>query len=134
MNALEKQLRSWAPRRVSAALERRIFGAQAALAANAPSAGGDYPLPTFRLSWLAPAAAAAMLVCAMLHQRNGLLAYNATGAGPMVAAALSNQSVAPYLPGSFAREQNGVEETLAWTKGGYLTSSTGSVSAARGTN
>ena len=133
MKEMERQLRSWAPRRVSARLERRLFGAPATLAGDGQSVGTEYPLPTFRLSWLAPAAVAALLVCAMLNQRSGLFAYSSTGAGPMVAAALSNQSVAPYLPGSFAREQNGVGETFEWTKGGCLTSSIG-LSAARGTN
>jgi hypothetical protein len=53
----------------------------------------------------------------------------------MIAVALSNQNVAPWLPGSFAREQNGLpNETFEWTNGSRSTSSISSLSRLRGTN
>ena len=97
MSELEKQLYSWIPRRPSAKLERRLFAARA-VPVDA--------LTPFRLSWLAPATAALALTCVLFNQRYGQSFPAASGAGPMVAMILSNQSAAAYLPGSVQAEQN----------------------------
>ena len=73
------------------------FGAEAAAAEE---------LPSFRLSWLAPAALAALLLCVFLNQRCGAGLTGSAPAGPMVAMILSNQSAAAYLTGSAQSEQN----------------------------
>jgi hypothetical protein len=98
MSALEKQLLSWTPRRPSAGLERRLFAAGSAAAAQA--------LPSFRFSWLAPATAAFMLLCVLFNQRYGPVNSGSVTPVPMVAMILSNQSAAAYLPGSVQAEQN----------------------------
>lgn len=141
MNELETQLRSWVPRRPSAKLERNIF------ARRSPSAGTVEPTTAaaavspeqksagFRLSWLAPATVALLLICMLFNQHNIQALSVASDSGPMVAVALSNQSVAPWLPGSFAREQNGLpNETFEWTNGSGSTSRIRSISGSRWTN
>ena len=97
MNELEKQLLSWTPRHPSKGLEARLFGADSDPAE---------PLPAFRLSWLAPATVALLLICVLFNQRYGPSLAGAPVSGPMVAMILSNQSAAAYLPGSFQAEQN----------------------------
>ena len=87
---------SWTPRRPSKELEARLFGAAAVAE----------PLPPFRLSWLAPATVALLLMCVLFNQRHGATLTGAPVSGPMVAMILSNQSAAAYLPGSFQAEQN----------------------------
>ena len=94
---LEKQLLSWIPRRPSARLERRLF---------AVTPAPVEALPPFRFSWLAPAAAALALMCVLFNQRYGVNFSASSGAGPMVAMILSNQSAPAYLPGSVQAEQN----------------------------
>jgi hypothetical protein len=74
---------------------------------------------------------ALLLLCIMFNQRNNPFPASA-GTGTMVAVALSNQSAASWLPGSFAHDQNTVPaETFEWTNG-----SAGSSNARmfRGTN
>ena len=109
MNELEKQLRSWTPRRPSARLERRLFaGGPASAKALAP----------FRFSWLAPATAALMLMCVLINQRYGPSLSAPASPGPMVAMILSNQSAAAYLPGSFQAERNNLPaDTFKRTSG-----------------
>ena len=75
MNDLETQLRSWAPRRPSANLERRLF---------APRPTAAEALPALRLNWLVPATVALMLLGLFLHQHNNPF-IGSSNAGPMVA-------------------------------------------------
>ena len=135
MNDLEAQFRSWSLRRPSPRLKRRLFAAAHA-APRAPvaedaSALAEQASPPFRLAWLAPATMALLLLGILYNQRNNPFPASA-GTGTMVAVALSNQSGASWLPGSFANEQNNVPaETFELTNG----SGTGSNARMfRGTN
>jgi hypothetical protein len=128
MNELETQLRSWAPRRPSAKLRRRIF------AAGAAGAIGEGE-PTFRFGWLAPATAAFLLMAVLFNQRNSPVISGSSNSGPMVAMIMSNQSAAAYLPGSFQSDHNKLAgETFEWTNGSRSTSSIRSLSHPRGSN
>src|SRR6266571_2345840 len=111
MKELENQLRSWVPRRPSAKLERSIFvrprpSAAAHQIAAVEPLNPNYKSPSFRISWLAPATVAFLLICVLFNQHNSQALSGSTNAGPIVAVALSNQSVAAWLPGSFSRERN----------------------------
>src|SRR5579859_3290499 len=108
LNELEIQLRSWVPRRPSAKLKRRLFRR----GETAPDR-----TPAFRFSWLPPATAGALLLCVLFNQHSSQ-ALSSAGANSIVAVALSNQSIAPWLPGSFSREHNGLPTgTFEWTNG-----------------
>jgi hypothetical protein len=108
-NELEKWLYSWTPRHPSARLERRLFTAR-----PAPVEA----LLSFRFGWLAPTTVALALMCVLFNQRYGTPYSTPTGAGPMVAMILSNQSSAAYLPGSFQPEQNNLPtDAFKWTLG-----------------
>jgi hypothetical protein len=125
LNELETQLNSWVPRHPSARLKRRIF--------PQPQAVEDRE-PSFRLSWLPPATAALLLLCVLFNQHSGQ-ALSSAASKSMVAVALSNQSAAPWLPGSFSREHNGLPTgTFEWTNENGSSSSIGSRSASSGTN
>jgi hypothetical protein len=121
MNDLERQLRSWALRPPSAKLKARIFE-RPSWAANsgASTAAVTHPSTSFRLSWLAPATMALLLICVLLNQRNIPSAFSdSLQSGPMVAVALSNQNAAAWLPGSFAHEQNSIPaEPIKWISTG----------------
>ena len=120
MKELEMQLRSWAPRRPSARVERRIFAQKPA---------PEEPAPAFRLSWLAPATAAVLLMTVLFSQHTSPAISGSASSAPMVALILSNQSAASYLPGSFQRTQNGVKDrTFEWTNVSGSTSSMRSLS------
>jgi hypothetical protein len=114
------------PRRPSPKLEKRLFGRRDAQLALAGPAAGDAAAVThhFDLSWLAPATLAVMLMCLMLNQRS-LSAFNSGGAPhAIMAVALSNQSAAAWLPGSFPHDQNTIPaETFEWTNGSRSNSS-----------
>ena len=126
MNELEMQLHSWVPRRPSAKLKRRAF---ARIEVKEPA------LPAFRLRWLAPATLTFLLMCVLVNQRGGPMIAVAGRPGTFATAALSNQSVAAWLPGSFTREQNGLPaETFEWTNAGGWISSNGSLRGPRGNN
>ncbi len=126
MNELEAQLRSWVPRRPSARLEARIFGSQEESAPEPPA---------FRLRWLAPATVTFLLMCVLVNQRGGPVVSVTGRPGTIAAAALSNQSVAAWLPGSFARDQNGLPaESFEWTNASGWPSSDSSLRGGRGTN
>jgi hypothetical protein len=72
----------------------------------------------FRFGWLAPTTVALALMCVLFNQRYGTPYSTPTGAGPMVAMILSNQSSAAYLPGSFQPEQNNLPtDAFKWTLG-----------------
>jgi hypothetical protein len=125
LNKLETQLRSWVPRRPSARLKRRLFRQQP----EAPESA-----PTFRLSWLPPATAAVLLLCVLFNQHSSQ-AISSAGSNSMVALALSNQSIAPWLPGSFSREHNGLpSSTFEWTNDSHSSSGIGSRSVSDATN
>jgi len=110
MNELEKWLHSWTPRHPSARLERRLFAA---------SPASEEALLPFRFGWLAPMTVALALMCVLFNQRYGALSSAPTGASPMVAMILSNQSAAAYLPGSFQAEQNNLPaDAFKWTRAG----------------
>lgn len=142
MNELEKQLRSWVPRRPSAKLEQKIFASRAPAAFGsgaattvAEPAGQEQTSPSFRLSWLAPATVALLLICLLFNQHNIQALSGASESRTIIAVALSNQSIAPWLPGSFAREQNSLpNETFEWTNGSGSASRISSLSSLRGTN
>jgi hypothetical protein len=122
---LETQLRSWIPRRPSAGLRSRVFGAGAAAGRH----------PAIAWNWLAPATGGVMLLFVTLSQQNGAWSrFGVSGEAPMVALTLSNQSLAAYLPGSFSHEQNSVPaDTFEWTNRSRSPSSMGSFSRT-GTN
>jgi hypothetical protein len=126
MNDLETQFRSWPLRHPSPRLKRRIFAA-AAIARRAPAAEeastlADHASPPFRLAWLAPATMALLLLCVLFNQRNNPFAASG-GGGTMVAVALSNQSAASWLPGSFVNDHNSIPaETFEMTNGGGTSS------------
>jgi hypothetical protein len=125
LNELELRLRSWVPRRPAARLERRLFRRQAAERASEP---------TFRLSWVPPTLAALLLLCFLFNQHTSQ-ALSTAGANSMVAVALSNQSIAPWLPGSFSREHNGLPTgTFEWTNRSGSGSGIGSRSISNATN
>ena len=108
LNELEMQLRSWVPRRPAKRLKRRIFS---------DPLPKEEPEPSFRLSWLPPATAALHMLCVQNKQQNNQ-AVSSAGANSMIAVALSNQSVAPWLQGSFSRVHNGIPaSTFEWTNG-----------------
>jgi hypothetical protein len=121
MNDLETRFRSWPLRSPSPRLKHRLFAqpaaARSASVAEDQSPLSDHPSPPFRLAWLAPATMALLLLCIMFNQRNNPFPAS-PGTGTMVAVALSNQSAASWLPGSFAHDQNTVPaETFEWTNG-----------------
>jgi hypothetical protein len=89
----------------------------------------------FRLGWLAPATTALLLACVLLNQHSGNALEGPVVAGPLVAAAISNQQAASWLPGSFARAQNSPPvRSFEWTNDRASVSSISSLSGARGTN
>lgn len=108
MNELETQLASWALRRPSAKLKRRIFALRPAV-----------PPAAHSFSWLAPATAAVLVVGMLLNQRRCPTLFEAAKSGPMVAMIISNQSAAACLPAGFGSEQNSLPaNAFHWTNGG----------------
>ena len=98
LDPLEARLRSWTPRRPSATLERRLF-ARATVS----------PRPALLAGWLAPAAACLILAGSLLNPQNAGTLSGTSPSGGLAALALSNQSYAAYLPGSFQRTHNQLE-------------------------
>jgi hypothetical protein len=102
-DSLETRLRSWRPRRPSAKLERRLFGA---------------PLNFMpKLAWLvgslAPAAACLLLTLSIFSPGNS---GNPLRHDPMVAMILSNQNYAAYAADNFRGAQNNLSAvTFEWT-------------------
>jgi hypothetical protein len=103
MEQLENQLRSWAPRRPSARLERRLFGDQAVVALEG-SSSRTIPQHGARFAWLAPAMAGFALICMLFNQRPGGTASSGTNSGHFLAVISSNQS--SYLASGISRQQN----------------------------
>jgi len=127
LNPWETPFRSWTPRRPSAGLKARIFGRTVAV---------ERPRH-FSLSWLAPVTVCLLLFFVTLAQRNGELARLASASNqmPIMAVTLSNVSLAAYLPGSFANDQNAVRpDTFEWTNHGHSPSSIPSFPQSRTNN
>ncbi|HVV01953.1 MAG TPA: hypothetical protein VHH88_11365 [Verrucomicrobiae bacterium] len=77
----------------------------------------------FSFPWLAPATALALVLCVVFSERNSASVAGTASSERMVAMILSNQSAAPYLPGSFTREANILSSgNFEWTNGSHLTS------------
>ena len=112
MNDLELLLNSWAPRRPSPKLRRRIFDAPPAVAVHAARITPQALTPRF--IWLAPAAACLLLVVAIVSQRNGP-GFRVASASPLIGTILSNQSYAAFIPSRFQTEQNSLRNTFEWT-------------------
>lgn len=133
MNELETQLRLWVPRRPSAALKERIFAP--VKPEPQPTAAARPAAPTFRLSWLAPAAVCLVAMCALFTQRSPVVSASGDS-GPMIAVILSNHSASAYMPGNYATSaRNSVaSDTFEWTNRSGSTSSIGSLAGSRGKN
>ncbi len=115
-NPLERQLRSWRPRRPSARLKARVFGQAVAIERERRLAFG----------WLAPATVCLLLFLVTFSQRNAELTRLASASNqvPMMALTLSNLSFAAYLPGSSVNDRNAVRpDTFEWTNHGRSPSS-----------
>ena len=125
MNELERQLRSWAPRRPSAKLERRLFASQSATGVASYQPPVTHHLG-FRLRWVAPATAAFVLLCVLYNQRAGDSLGGAPGSGHIMAMVLSNQSAIAYLPAGF--QNSPPADAFEWTNGSGSTSSMRSLS------
>jgi hypothetical protein len=75
-----------------------------------------------------------MLLCVLFNQHSSQ-ALSSRGSNAIVAVALSNQSVVPWLPGSFCREHNGLPTgTFEWTNDSHSGSGIGSRSISNVTN
>ena len=103
MDTLETRLRSWRPRRPSATLERRLFGAPA--------------LGTHKLAWwlgsLVPATACLLLTLSIFNPGNP---GHSRVHDPMIAMILSNQNYAAYASDNFRAAQNNLSGvTFEWT-------------------
>jgi hypothetical protein len=71
----------------------------------------------------------------VLFNQHSSQAISSAASNSMVAVALSNQSIAPYLSGSFSREHNGLPTgTFEWTNRSGSSSGIGSGSVPSGTN
>ena len=127
LNHWETPFRSWTPRRPSAGLKARVFGRAAAVERARH----------FSLGWLAPATVCLLLFFVTVNQRSGQLARlgAASNQMPIMAVTLSNVSLAAYLPGSFANDQNAVRpDTFEWTNHGHSPSSIASFPQSRTNN
>jgi hypothetical protein len=112
MNWLEAQLKSWAPRRPSARIERRLFP-QRMRAADL----------TRSLAWLAPAAACMILALATVRQEG--VSTGAARPEYMFAMIMSNQASASILRDDGAEPENRVmHASFEWTNRGGSGSST----------
>jgi hypothetical protein len=83
------------------------------------------------LNWLVPVSACLLFASLILSPQEAPNLSATPRAGTMVALILSNQSYAPYLPGSFQRSVNRLD-TFEWTNGASSTSSMGSLSPVKG--
>ena len=127
LNHWETPFRSWTPRRPSAGLKARVFGRAAAVERARH----------FSLGWLAPATVCLLLFFVTVNQRSGQLARLGVASNqmPIMAVTLSNVSLAAYLPGSFANDQNAVRpDTFEWTNHGHSPSSIASFPQSRTNN
>ena len=103
MKWLEAQLKSWAPRRPSANIDRRLFPRRA----RAPELARA-------LAWLVPAAACLVFALATVWQEGG--AAGASRPESMFAMVLSNQTGANFLQNDAAQPENRVmRASFEWT-------------------
>lgn len=80
--------------------------------------------------WFGPVTACLLFVCVVLSQHSTPNFSSASRPDAMVAAIMSNQSYAAFLPGSFQRSANRLD-TFEWTNGGRSTSFMRSLSPGR---
>jgi hypothetical protein len=112
METLENRLRSWSPRRPSAKIEARLFGAPTRLA----------PKTGWLIGSLAPAAACLLLTLSMFNPGNTGRSLNHE---PLVAMILSNQNYAAYASDNFRQSENNLAAvTFDWTNHSISTSNT----------
>lgn len=110
MNSLERQLRSWRPRRPSPTLEWWLFLSPARLAAQTARLVGG----------LAPVTACVWL--AILSLNSGNAVFSANGTTPLAAMTSSNQSCFFGASGFEERGQNAPRPAiLKWTNAGNST-------------
>lgn len=122
---LETRLRSWAPRRPSEKISRRLFSRD-----QTP----QRPL-ALRWGWMAPATAVLLFGLLLLNQHGSRPSSTTGSPAPIVAMLMSNQSVLAYLPTSpFSEQDRLLGQTLEWTNARGSTSSITSLSTPRGTN
>ena len=123
MNWLESQLSSWAPRRPSARIERRLF--------PAPS---SRPKPGVCFNWLAPATVCLLLGLAVFKQEN-YISTTSPRHDPAITMMLSNQSSVSYLAeGPKQIEHNILPSTFEWTNRSGSTSTMGFTSFTKPNN
>ena len=132
MTELETLLRSLKPRPPRRAVKERIFGAGAAepelSGVQADGTATLNPVP-FRLGWLAPATVTFLLTCVLFSHHNAFVLGQTPAGTALIAAAVSNQNAAAWLPGSFEASHNTPPiDAFDWTRGQSLASnfSTGS--------
>jgi hypothetical protein len=102
-DTLENRLRSWQPRRPSAKLERRLFGAPARI----------WPKAAWLLGSLTPVAACVLLTISFFNPGNSAGSLRRE---PLAAMILSNQIYAAYASGNFRDAQNNLSAvTFEWT-------------------
>ena len=140
MTELETQLHSWAPRRPSAELSRRLFGQRSESPEShkrtrpwrrwldSACAHRRLPVhperPRLSLAWYAPCAAVAVLVCALSIQSHEAVGPRERTAAPVRAMILSNESAAAGLTGSFQSHRNLVPTPIfQWTNARPVSSS-----------
>ncbi len=110
MESLENRLRSWRPRRPSAKLERRLFGAPARLTQKT----------AWLLGSLAPAIACLLITLSVFNPGNP---GHSTRHEPLIAMILSNQNYAAYASDNFREAQNNLAAvTFEWTNRNISTS------------
>lgn len=113
MNWLETQLKSWAPRRPSARIKRRLF--------PTPSTGLKMIMA---FNWLAPTTVCMLLALAVFKQDN--ISAASSRHDPAVAMMLSNQNFVAYLTrGSSQIEHNILPATFESTNRSDSTSTIG---------
>lgn len=114
MKSLENRLRCWQPRRPSAGLKRRIFGARI------------FNLPRLAkfAGFATPAMACAVLAFSVLNSENSL----STGLAvlPSVTAMISNQDYAVCVASRQSEQNNLCAFTFDWTNGGGFNSNVSS--------
>jgi hypothetical protein len=111
MDTLEARLRSLQPRRPSARIERKLFGATV--------------LGTHKLAWwlgsLVPATACLLITFSIFNPAN---VGNSPRNQPMIAMILSNQNYAAYASDNFRVAQNNLSAiTFEWTNHNVFPSS-----------
>lgn len=112
MNWLETQLKSWAPRRPSAKIERRLFPRRLRVAELARA-----------VAWMAPAAACMLFALTTTRQEG--VAAGAPRPDYLFAMILSNQTSANILADNDAQPENHmVRASFEWTNRGGSGSST----------